>query len=123
MQMSQHMMDQRNHLTPLCKLADIGDTGKEVRLDSDSGIHWLMLFYRDRNLTAWRNACPHQGRALNWAPDKFLFSENGLLVCCHHGASFQLSDGHCVDGPCKGAQLTPVPVRIEDDQIFLETDQ
>lgn len=113
---------QNDQPAALCKLSDIGDAGKEVRINLDNRVQWLMLFHRDGNLTAWRNACPHQGRALNWAPDKFLFSDDGLLVCCHHGATFDLSDGRCTDGPCKGSALTSVAVSTRDDEVFLVQD-
>ena len=112
-------MDQREDKAFLCKLSEIGESGKEVRLAGESGIQWLMLFMRDGTLTAWRNVCPHQGRSLNFAPDKFLFSDKGHLVCCHHGASFDLSEGICVEGPCKGAALTPVDVDIEGDDVLI----
>lgn len=112
-------MDQSNNKAFLCRVSEIGETGKEVRLKSDEGMQWLMLFVRDGALTAWRNVCPHQGRSLNFAPDKFLFSDRGYLVCCHHGASFDLSSGTCVDGPCKGAMLTPIDVEIDGDEISI----
>lgn len=116
-------MDNQPDLIPICKVSEIGDGGKEVRLDTADGPRWLMLFLQDGRLSAWRNVCPHQGRALNWAPDKFLFSDEGLLVCCHHGASFELESGQCVAGPCIGAQLTPIAVKVEDDCVYLEKDQ
>ena len=112
-------MVQDDNTTPLCRLSEIGESGKEVRMTSDSGVQWLMLFVRGGKLSAWRNVCPHQGRSLNFAPDKFLFSDQGNLVCCHHGASFDLADGRCIEGPCKGASLTSVEVRCEGDEIFL----
>ena len=105
---------------PLCRLADIGEAGKELRVDGAGGPQWLMLFNRDGAVSAWQNVCPHQGRALNWAPDRFLFSDEGLLVCAHHGASFELPGGRCVSGPCEGAHLKPVAIRIENDHVYLD---
>lgn len=103
----------------LCRLSEIGETGKELRIEGTGGPQWLMLFYRDGTLTAWRNVCPHQGRALNWAPDRFLFSPDGLLVCAHHGASFSLPAGDCISGPCQGARLTAVAVTVKDGEVHL----
>ena len=103
----------------LCALADVGEGGKELCIEGSSGPEWLMLFHREGELTAWRNVCPHQGRALNWAPDKFLFSNEGHLVCSHHGATFELPAGRCLSGPCEGASLTPVDVHIEDGWVCL----
>jgi nitrite reductase/ring-hydroxylating ferredoxin subunit len=107
----------------LCALSEIPERGKELRIDSETGPQWLMLFFREDQLTAWRNVCPHQGRALNWAPDEFLFSPEGLLVCSHHGASFELPDGECVAGPCKGDRLKAVEVRVENGLVYLTNGQ
>jgi nitrite reductase/ring-hydroxylating ferredoxin subunit len=112
-------MDRQENSEPLCALADIGDQGKEVRTQGLAGPEYLMLFRRNGQLSAWRNVCPHQGRALNWAPDQFLFSSDGLLVCAHHGASFELEGGQCVTGPCMGGGLTRVPVFVEDGRVYL----
>ena len=60
-------------------------------------------------LRAWLNSCPHQGRRLDYAPGKFLIDKQNL-VCAAHGASFRLSDGFCVGGPCRGESLRPVVV-------------
>jgi nitrite reductase/ring-hydroxylating ferredoxin subunit len=64
-----------------------------------------IIVHRDGNrLAAWRNACPHQGRRLDYVPGKFLIDGNNL-VCAAHGASFRLADGVCVAGPCRGERL------------------
>ena len=69
----------------------------------------------DRNpLQAWLNCCPHQGRRLDYAPGKFLIHK-GQLVCAAHGASFDLEEGLCVGGPCRGEHLTSVRVVEEPD--------
>lgn len=104
---------------PLCALSDIGEDGREVRVDGEGGPRWLMLFHRGGEVSAWLNVCPHQGRALNWAPNRFIFSADDRLVCSHHGASFELPGGECVAGPCKGARLTPVPIRVENGFVVL----
>ena len=66
------------------------------------------------------NVCPHQGRALDFAPGEFLFSSSGLLVCPHHGASFDPLNGECTDGPCRGASLTPARLAERDGALWLE---
>ena len=60
-------------------------------------------------LRAWVNACPHEGRRLDYAPGKFLIDKQNL-VCAAHGASFRLTDGFCVGGPCRGESLRAVQV-------------
>lgn len=66
------------------------------------------------DLRAWRNACPHQGRRLDYAPGKFLV-DGDKLVCAAHGATFNLRDGECVAGPCRGESLVEVAVSADPD--------
>jgi len=68
-------------------------------------------------LTAWRNCCPHQGRRLDYVPGKFLL-DRGRLVCAAHGATFQLDDGLCVAGPCRGEHLSPVLVEEDAEGVL-----
>lgn len=58
---------------------------------------------------AYVNLCPHfriplavEGRELTVSP--------GYIWCGFHSAQFRQGDGHCVDGPAKGASLTPIPI-------------
>lgn len=78
---------------------------------------WLVVTRNQGTPRAWLNVCPHAGRALNWAPDKFLKDEHGRLVCAAHGAVFEPADGTCVSGPCQGAALRGVDVVEEDGEI------
>jgi nitrite reductase/ring-hydroxylating ferredoxin subunit len=41
-----------------------------------------------------------------------------LLMCAHHSAMFRFEDGLCIDGPCQGAALMAVAIRIEHGQVF-----
>lgn len=72
-----------------------------------------IIVLRDGNrVAAWRNACPHQGRRLDYVPGKFLIDGNNL-VCAAHGASFRLADGLCVAGPCRGEHLAALELTPE----------
>ena len=66
---------------------------------------------------AWRNACPHEGRRLDYAPGKFLL-DGARLVCPAHGASFRLEDGFCVSGPCRGESLQAIEVECLPDGML-----
>ena len=44
------------------------------------------------------------------------------LHCDGHGALFRVEDGVCVDGPCVGERLAPVPVRVADGMVCLDRD-
>lgn len=106
--------------TPLALLAHLADGGfaeAEALLGNDAE---SLLLYRDGDaVRAWLNVCPHAGRRLDWAPGQFLKSRDGLLVCAAHGASFELLNGLCTAGPCRGESLRAVPVVVRDGAVFL----
>ena len=72
----------------------------------------IILYRREGRTLAWRNVCPHQGRRLDYAPGQFL-REGDYLICPAHGATFSLTTGECVAGPCRGESLRAVPVQVE----------
>ena len=82
----------------------------------------LMLIGTEQGIRAYRDVCPHQGRSMAFAPNEFLFTKTGLLVCPHHGATFEPDTGECTDGPCKGAALTSVPLVVEDGGVWVDPD-
>lgn len=97
--------------------------GEIVAKDMDiGGERESIILHRDGDrLLAWRNVCPHQGRRLDYVPGKFLI-DRGNLVCAAHGASFRLSDGRCVGGPCLGERLDALVVNDEGDgQMSIST--
>lgn len=103
----------------LCLASDITETGKEVIFENQGKRSYLLLLRHGDEVLAYHNVCPHQGRNLNFAPDRFLFDPAGRLVCPHHGAMFEVADGLCVQGPCQGAALRKVQVRVEGDAVVL----
>ncbi|MEE8338841.1 MAG: Rieske 2Fe-2S domain-containing protein [Xanthomonadales bacterium] len=104
----------------LCTVSEVGAKGKEIRVTARENPPFVMLFRVDDEIVAYHNTCPHQGLSLNWAPDRFLVGDDdGLLVCAHHGAAFELSSGKCVQGPCKGSSLQPIDIFIKDDEVWL----
>jgi nitrite reductase/ring-hydroxylating ferredoxin subunit len=105
---------------PLARLDDIDDGGfHEVEATLDGVAESLILHREGDDVRAWLNVCPHAGRRLDWAPGRFLVSKDGLLVCAAHGASFELMRGECVAGPCRGASLRAVAVRVDAGEVRL----
>ena len=76
----------------------------------------------DNGVSAFLNRCPHTEAPLNWQPNQFLDLEQTHILCSLHGALFRSDDGFCISGPCQGQSLTPIPVRVEKDQIRVEFD-
>ena len=104
----------------LCKLNEVSEKGREFRVSTGENPFFVMLFRVDGEILAYHNTCPHQGLSLNWAPDRFLVGDDGLLVCAHHGAAFDLSSGKCLQGPCKGSSLRPIGIFIRNDEVWLD---
>jgi nitrite reductase/ring-hydroxylating ferredoxin subunit len=105
---------------PLVALDDLADGGLlEVETEVEGVAESLILHRDGDNVRAWLNICPHAGRRLDWAPGKFLMSKDGLLVCAAHGASFELGEGVCVAGPCRGDSLRAVAVEVVDCGVRL----
>ncbi|PRX36938.1 nitrite reductase/ring-hydroxylating ferredoxin subunit [Paraburkholderia sp. BL18I3N2] len=102
----------------LCTLDDIPDGGAlEIPADR-AGAPGIVVLRRGDDAWAYRNMCPHFSIPLNYEPNTFWAYDAELLMCAHHSAMFRFEDGACVDGPCEGASLTPVEIRIEQRQIF-----
>jgi nitrite reductase/ring-hydroxylating ferredoxin subunit len=97
--------------TSLCK-------GIELSLDGEQ--FELFVVYKDDKVYAYRNQCPHTGVNLNWQNDQFLDYANHYIQCSTHGALFRVNDGFCIRGPCAGNSLSPIPVTIKNDQLFVE---
>ena len=108
-----------NVCEPLCRAEAIADGGVlEVVAPIDGSPESLLLLRRGGDVRGFYNVCPHAGRALNWAPGRFLV-EQGLLICSAHGAAFRVPDGACVSGPCRGQSLREVPLRLDDGAVYL----
>ena len=96
----------------LIRRSDLPDQGLvAVDAEIDGEIVSILVDCGRIPLQAWLNFCPHQGRRLDYVPGKFLIHK-GQLVCAAHGATFELADGVCVGGPCRGEHLTSV--RVEE---------
>lgn len=107
----------RPALIALDSIADGGFAEVEASIDGDA--ESLILHRVGQDVRAWMNICPHAGRRLDWAPGQFLKSREGLLVCAAHGASFELAQGECVAGPCRGESLRAIAVVVRDGQVWL----
>ncbi|HBD11724.1 MAG TPA: (2Fe-2S)-binding protein [Porticoccaceae bacterium] len=103
----------------LCRLDAIPVNGcKGFVLDRDCQ---LFAVRTQDNLFLYRNICPHAGFELNWQPDKFLDRSGQYILCAAHGATFDITSGACVAGPCAGASLTSVPYIISDGEVRIGT--
>jgi nitrite reductase/ring-hydroxylating ferredoxin subunit len=103
----------------LCSADDlIEGRYREFQIEPDGEPVWLIATRREGRPRAWFNLCPHQGRPLNFAPDRFLTDDDNRLVCAHHGAVFEPDGGVCVAGPCQNAALREIALEESDGRVL-----
>ena len=107
----------------ICRVADLSDPGTRA-FTIGSGDWPLKGFVvrKGAQVFAYLNRCPHAVHPLNWQSNDFLTLDDALIICRSHGALFDISSGLCVAGPCGGAHLPTISVRIEHDYIMLVDD-
>lgn len=73
-------------------------------------------------LACWLNYCQHFTHIKldkgDGAPMR-----DGEVICANHGAYFNADSGECTFGPCEGAYLTELEVRIDADGVYLTDDE
>ncbi|MCY1350187.1 Rieske [2Fe-2S] domain protein [compost metagenome] len=100
----------------LCSLDDIEDGGA---LALETGERRLVAVRKGEQVWVYRNCCPHFSVGLDFQPGVFCTYRGQVLMCAHHSALFRFEDGQCIDGPCKGARLEAVPVRMQGRWVVL----
>jgi nitrite reductase/ring-hydroxylating ferredoxin subunit len=103
-----------------CAAADVPPGGSaKFRLQRGGRIVDGFLVHHGGGFYAYVNRCPHVGTPLDLWPNEF-FSEDGqYLVCATHGAVFAPDTGVCVEGPCPGARLERLEVRLDDGSVVV----
>lgn len=101
--------------------ADAVAPGQTARFDLRAGDRAVvgLVVNHDGRHHAYVNRCPHQGTPLDLWPNEFLSEDGRLLVCATHGAAFEPDTGRCVDGPCLGAFLRPLPLTRDGDWLVV----
>jgi len=90
-----------------------GDSGEDVE---------AILLATEEGVRAWRNYCQH----LTHIPlDKGSGApvRDGEVLCANHGAMFDATSGLCTHGPCEGATLERIAVRVGDGVVEFEDDR
>jgi nitrite reductase/ring-hydroxylating ferredoxin subunit len=99
---------------PLARLSlsDVPDGGA-IRVDVafKSGQKSVVVTRQGDVLAAFLNTCPHARWPLDTFDGRFLFTQDGALICAAHSAVFHPLSGACLGGPSIGTGLTPVPLR------------
>ena len=97
------------------------EEGKSVGIEVNN--QHLFAVRKDDQLFLYWNRCPHLGTPLEWEENRFLDSDAALIQCSTHGALFQIEDGHCLVGPCKGKYLQAVAFTLDNGAMMVEEKQ
>ncbi len=82
--------------------------------------HELILFREGEAVHGYRNSCPHLGISLDYGTGKCLLEDGKTLLCAMHAATFEANTGLCTGGPCAGASLRRVVVRVEAGNVVCD---
>jgi len=86
--------------------------GSAARLDTE--LASVLLLNLGGHLSAYRNACAHQGLPLDGG---LLDPDTGTITCPWHGFCYDGATGECLTAP--QAQLERFPLRVEDGLIWV----
>ena len=104
----------------LCRLDEVQDgNGKEVVFGKGKRAFSMVVMRRGEQVWGYVNMCPHFQIPINYGRDHFVNSDQSLIMCQNHYALFRFHDGFCIDGPCEGFSLNPVPVEIVDGTVVI----
>lgn len=73
----------------------------------------------DGGYHAYVNRCPHAGTPLDLRPNEFMTEDGRYLICSTHGAIFEQHSGVCIEGPCPGARLDLLDVKVDAGSLVV----
>ena len=103
----------------ICNLNDLAELScKEFSVENGTILQDAFLICFKQRCYAYENSCPHTGVNLNWQDEQFFSFDGRYLQCSMHGALFEPENGLCIRGPCKGAFLKSVNIKIEEGVVY-----
>lgn len=100
----------------VCAAAALVDGGAGVRCDARLGSEPVTVFFvrYAGHVHGYLNQCAHVAMELDWSEGQFFDDSGDYLICATHGALYEPDTGHCVGGPCRGANLHALRVEERD---------
>ncbi|MFB6134818.1 MAG: Rieske (2Fe-2S) protein [Halanaeroarchaeum sp.] len=111
-------MSQDGRIAAVDEVADEGTFLFRVE-DATGEVREAILVGLSDGVTGWLNYCRHFTH-IKLDKGSGATMRNGEIVCTNHGAMFEADTGECTFGPCEGALLEGVGVRVEDDAVYLD---
>jgi nitrite reductase/ring-hydroxylating ferredoxin subunit len=94
-----------------------GTTKKFTLRCQSKTVEGLLVCY-EGDIFAYVNECCHIPLSMDWMDNQFFSDDKRYLICANHGATYKPNTGECVWGPCFGASLVRIPVRIKEGRIL-----
>jgi nitrite reductase/ring-hydroxylating ferredoxin subunit len=69
-------------------------------------------------LIAYENRCRHLPVSLDFFDGRFFTQDGQHFVCHNHNALYEPLTGLCVQGPCEGQSLKPLPIEVADGDVW-----
>ena len=103
----------------LCALADIPDGGTRRLAAAAPRAPDAFLVRRGARVFGYVDNCPHRDLPLHFIPGRYLAPDGESVLCANHGARFDIETGACIDGPCRGRALAPLPLEANGGFVRL----
>jgi nitrite reductase/ring-hydroxylating ferredoxin subunit/Fe-S cluster biogenesis protein NfuA len=98
-----------------CSVTDVADGSLEaLTLATGQGALDVVVVNLAGRLSAYLNACAHQGNPLD---DALVDATEGTLTCPWHGFCYDAASGECLTMP--GARLESLPLRVDDGRVWV----
>ncbi len=81
-----------------------------------------LILRASHEIVAFENVCRHLPVSLDGGTGDFLITARNHLICHAHAATYGVSTGLCVRGPCAGLSLKRIPVTVRKNEVWIEAD-
>jgi nitrite reductase/ring-hydroxylating ferredoxin subunit len=106
--------------TDVCAASDVIDgKAKVVPLRTDGTPVEVIVVREGDGVYGYVNECKHMAVPLNLLDDFGVQTSKHRMHCDHHYATFRFNDGYCIEGPCEGESLTPVPLVVRGGRVVV----
>jgi nitrite reductase/ring-hydroxylating ferredoxin subunit len=68
---------------------------------------------------AYENVCRHLPLTLDYGDNRFFTDDGRHFACQTHAAIYEPRSGLCVRGPCLGARLMRLPIKVLQGSVWL----
>ena len=117
------MLEHPAELHPICCSEDLidGRLGQrfEINAGATPGRGMPAFVVRSKGVArAFFNRCAHVPVELDWQLGQFFDTNGEYLVCATHGAQYDPQNGRCINGPCVGQSLQPIPIVEQNGWVY-----